>query len=76
MAEKYIVEIERPDGVSIRDMEQYIFEAVGTWRGQFEPPGGASPDSPGDPLWFIRDPVSVLRLTDARAQRLQPKFKL
>jgi hypothetical protein len=35
--EHYIVAVNRPQGVSISQMEAYIYDAVSTWGGQFHP---------------------------------------
>ncbi len=35
--EQYIVEIERPEGVSVAEMKEYIRDAVGAWKGGMHP---------------------------------------
>ena len=37
MKEQYIVTVNRPKGVSIREMIEYIADAVCIWGGQFHP---------------------------------------
>lgn len=49
--EQYTVKLNRPDGVSRRDMAAYIKEAIGCWGGSFRAPGGYDPADPGDPLF-------------------------
>jgi hypothetical protein len=56
--ESYLVTLERPDGVSVAEMKQYIVDSVGSWRGSFRPPGGMGEDDPGD-LLFNLDAKSI-----------------
>ena len=48
--EKYEIEVERPKGVSVSEMRQYIKTAIGQWA------YGGDPDSP---IWN----VEVVRVT-------------
>ncbi len=57
----FVVLLDQPEDVTIADMKAYIRDAVGTWCGQFEPPGGSDVDSPGDPRWRMGDTVKVFR---------------
>lgn len=49
--ECYTVRLRRPDGVTHKQMADYIKEAVGAWGGSFRAPGGYGPDDDGDPLF-------------------------
>lgn len=37
MIEKYIVILDRPEGVSIREMKAYLEEAISIWCKSFDP---------------------------------------
>lgn len=49
--EQYIVTLERPCNVGVRELAAYIKEAVGTWGGVFRPPGAYDEYDEGDPLF-------------------------
>lgn len=51
MKEKYEIEIERPKGVSITQMKDYIKDAVDYWGNQFEPPNAYGDGGAGNPLF-------------------------
>lgn len=63
----FLVFLDKPEGVGIRDMQDYIRDAVGSWCGAFEPPGF---DSGGNPLWEIGKSVEVIRPFTRIASRL------
>jgi len=52
--ETYTVTVNRPKGVSVADMKNYIDDALNNWWGQLRPPGGYGPDDDGDPLWGLK----------------------
>lgn len=63
MKQKFIVELEIPDGADFEDCVQYILDAVSTWRGALRPPLSYGDDDPGDPMFGLdRDSVSVSRI--------------
>ena len=47
------------DDVSPKDLRDYVKDAVGTWKGQFQPPGwiigGEYSNEPGNPLFLLED---------------------
>lgn len=53
MQEFYLIRIDRPDEVGVKDMKRYIREAIDTWK------GGLHPE---DPLFRLKDVLSVKRL--------------
>ncbi len=53
MQEYYLVRLDRPQNVGVKDMKKYIKEAIGGWKGQF---------SPEDPLFDLKNKISVKRL--------------
>lgn len=50
--ERYIVELIRPEGVSVAEMKEYIDNAVSSWCGQFEPPNEDN-NYTGNPLFDL-----------------------
>lgn len=36
MKERYIIEVDRPEGMTRADMKEYIADAVGGWKGGYE----------------------------------------
>lgn len=75
--EAYLVSIVRPPGVSIRDMERLIMDAVGTWGKSLHPPGAYGPEDEGDPCFAVGDdeygPIVVNRMTPKKVERLHEK---
>lgn len=66
--EIYIVRVQRPDGVSIKDMEEYITDAVRAWK------GGMFQSNPLTEL--DRDTVKVQRGTYIRLRKAaSPSYK-
>jgi hypothetical protein len=37
MTHLFLVQVELPDGCTVEDMRRYIWDAVGTWKGQLHP---------------------------------------
>lgn len=63
----FLVLLDKPEDVGIRDMQDYIRDAVKSSCGGFEPPGI---DSAGDPRWEIGKSVEVIRPFATIASRL------
>jgi len=53
MEEFYLIKIDRPESLSVKEMKRYIKEAVGNWNGLYPPE---------DPRFDIKEPKSVKRL--------------
>ncbi len=51
----FIVELDRLEGISIDELQAYLQGAIDVECKSFEPPGGADPDSPGDPMFYFRE---------------------
>lgn len=60
-AETYFVRVERPNGVSVSEMQEYIEEAVDAWRFQM---------CPDEPLYRADIDFRALRATVRRAATL------
>jgi hypothetical protein len=68
---EFVVSIEQPEGASVADLKAYVKDAVGSWCGQFRPPGAdGDRDDPGDSLWGIGQTVKVKRLTRSELRAL------
>lgn len=70
MKRQFMVNIDVPKGVTIKDVRQYIFDAVSSYCGALQPPGygpgGPDENEPGDPLWGIGNNVTVKSIANRR----------
>jgi hypothetical protein len=51
MKRQFIVTVEMPNGVTVKEMKEYILDAVATWKGQLDPEC--------DLFWLNSDKVRV-----------------
>lgn len=74
--ERFIVYIRLPEGVSARDMRDFIEQAVNEWSGQLQPPNYEQGEA-GDPRWWIgRDEFGAnVRRQLAKRPPAKPKIK-
>jgi len=73
--ETYIIELVRPAGVTVKQMKDYIADAIETYSLSFRPPGSYDDDDPGD-LLFGRTKCTVKKLATGAARsapRSQPR---
>lgn len=59
-----------PFGVSHEELKAYVTEALEIWGGQKRPPGGYSPEDPGDPL-FGSIKIEEITITKGRKTNVQ-----
>lgn len=64
---KFTVSLPLPPGATVRDAQDYVFEAVRTWRGSLRPPGSYDDADPGDPMWELDE--DAVKVTRQRARR-------
>ena len=64
--EIYLVKVDRPEGVSVDEMNAYIEEAVDTWKGQM---------CPEEPLFDMKGNVLSERASLGRIKALLKKVK-
>lgn len=56
----FMVSLDIPPQATIRDVREYIHEAINDWCGQCRPPGSYNITDPGDPMWELnRDSIRV-----------------
>jgi len=53
MKEHYLIILDRPEDVGVKEMKKYIKEAVGHWNGQYHP---------DEPLFSLSNKITVKRL--------------
>lgn len=63
MKERYQVEVTQPSKCSVAMMKKYVYDAVRSWSGQFEP---------SHPLFGAFDRPNVPKVTRARAKAVRP----
>lgn len=76
---RLIVELECPTGASMQDIQDYVSDAVASWRGGLEPPNDGNAYT-GNPMWGLdRDTVRVSRPARVRKSNarwtLRPRYR-
>lgn len=63
-----VISLEIPDDASREDVAAYIIDAVGSWKGQCEPPHD---NTQGDPMfWLEPDSITLDCVLDGEKVRL------
>jgi hypothetical protein len=64
MRETYTVTLNRDPRMTVADMKDYIRDALGSWGGQYEPPGAENGwwNGEGDPRFATQEPITVRRV--------------
>lgn len=70
MKKKFTVTLDIPEGASVTDTKQYIYDAVTGWAGSLRPPGGYGEADEGDPLFGLnRGKVKVAIANKSRGTK-------
>lgn len=57
----FIVTTDIPEGTTVRGVEEYIREAIGSWAGQYQPPGAEGEDDIGNPYFQLNGAKVTVR---------------
>lgn len=49
----FTVSFEKPPRATLKEVKAYLYDAVGTMKGCYRPPGGYGDNDPGDPMWDL-----------------------